>query len=189
MSLPNTLSFSPFAILTAEEMNDLVENIEALQDWSAFDDGTLPGDLLEDGAVTSDKLKSTVAFKAYRNASWSFGSSVAKVLLDTEVFDEGSNFSLVNSNFVAPYDGIYHFTARSGGDDTSRRGQAFIYVNDVQIARGTSLIATFSGSLVAATVKLDANDVVDFRYQSDATDSGSTGVAETFMTGHMVGRV
>lgn len=31
MALPNpSMSFSPFAILTAEEMNDLVENIEAL---------------------------------------------------------------------------------------------------------------------------------------------------------------
>lgn len=38
MPLPNpSMSFSPFAILTAEEMNDLFENIEALQDGSAFD--------------------------------------------------------------------------------------------------------------------------------------------------------
>lgn len=47
--LPNTLSFSPFAILTAEEMNDLVENIEALSDGSG----------LEDGAITPAKKTAT----------------------------------------------------------------------------------------------------------------------------------
>lgn len=40
------MSFSPFAILTAEEMNDLVENIEALANGSGLDDD----------AVTSDKI-------------------------------------------------------------------------------------------------------------------------------------
>lgn len=38
MPLPNpSLSFSPFAILTAEEMNDLVENDQALSDGTALD--------------------------------------------------------------------------------------------------------------------------------------------------------
>lgn len=42
MSLPNpNLSFSPFAILTAEELNDLVDNIEALADGSGLDDGSI----------------------------------------------------------------------------------------------------------------------------------------------------
>lgn len=42
MALPNpSMSFSPFAILTAEEMNDLVENIEALADGSGLDDGAI----------------------------------------------------------------------------------------------------------------------------------------------------
>src|SRR5690606_21274928 len=52
MALPNpSMSFSPFAILTAEEMNDLVENIEALQDWSAFETDSMPGTLIPDGTV------------------------------------------------------------------------------------------------------------------------------------------
>lgn len=42
MSLPvPSMSFSPFAILTAEEMNDLVENIEALADGSGLDNGAV----------------------------------------------------------------------------------------------------------------------------------------------------
>lgn len=44
------MSFSPFAILTAEEMNDIVENIEALSDGSG----------LEDGAVAAAKLATGV---------------------------------------------------------------------------------------------------------------------------------
>lgn len=41
-NLPHpALSFSPFAILTAEEMNDLVENIESLADGSGIGDGAV----------------------------------------------------------------------------------------------------------------------------------------------------
>lgn len=42
------MSFSPFAILTAEEMNDLVENIESLADGTGFDAGAVSGDKLAD---------------------------------------------------------------------------------------------------------------------------------------------
>lgn len=42
MALPNpSMSFSPFAILTAEELNDLVENVEALADGTGLDDGAV----------------------------------------------------------------------------------------------------------------------------------------------------
>lgn len=50
MALPNpSMSFSPFAILTAAELNDLVENIEALSDGTG----------LENSAVTADKIDFT----------------------------------------------------------------------------------------------------------------------------------
>lgn len=51
MALPNlAMSFSPFAILTAEEMNDLVENIEALSDGSGLADGAVTPNKLDTGA-------------------------------------------------------------------------------------------------------------------------------------------
>lgn len=56
MPLPNTLSFSPFAILTAEELNDMVENDDALQDGSAFDSNSIDGDFLLDGSVEPIKI-------------------------------------------------------------------------------------------------------------------------------------
>lgn len=43
-NLPNpTMSFSPFAILTAEEMNDLVENIESVADGTGIGDSAVTG--------------------------------------------------------------------------------------------------------------------------------------------------
>jgi hypothetical protein len=53
MSLPNPgLSFSPFAILTAEEMNDIVENIEALSDGSGLADGSVTVNKISNNAIT-----------------------------------------------------------------------------------------------------------------------------------------
>lgn len=54
-NLPNPgMDFTPFDILTAEEMDDLVENIESLADGSG----------IGDGAVTSDKIDlSTLNYK------------------------------------------------------------------------------------------------------------------------------
>lgn len=40
MSLPNSLNFTPFDQLTAAELNDMVENDEALQTGAAFDTNT-----------------------------------------------------------------------------------------------------------------------------------------------------
>lgn len=43
MSLPNpAMSFTPFDILTAEEMNNLVENIESLSDGTGFEADSIP---------------------------------------------------------------------------------------------------------------------------------------------------
>lgn len=47
MALPHPgMVFSPFDILTAEEMNYLVDNIESLQDGSAFDNNGIGSDKL-----------------------------------------------------------------------------------------------------------------------------------------------
>ena len=54
MALPNTgMSFSPFAILTAEELNDMVENIEALAAGTGLNDGSITPEKLQSGTGTS----------------------------------------------------------------------------------------------------------------------------------------
>lgn len=61
MALPNpSMSFSPFAILTAEEMNDLVENIESLSDGTGFDTGAIDGSVvLQNNTVPASKIDFT----------------------------------------------------------------------------------------------------------------------------------
>lgn len=54
MPLPNPgMSFTPFDPLPASDLNDMVENIEALQDWSAYTAASLPGSLLAADSVKS----------------------------------------------------------------------------------------------------------------------------------------
>lgn len=61
MSLPNpAMSFSPFAILTSEEMNQIVENIEALSDGSG----------LADGSITNAKLSASAGELGGAWSSW-----------------------------------------------------------------------------------------------------------------------
>lgn len=60
-NLPNpAMSFSPFAILTAEEMNNLVENINALADGSGIGDGSIGTSDIANKAVTGAKLADPV---------------------------------------------------------------------------------------------------------------------------------
>ena len=59
MSLPNpSMSFSPFAILTASEMNDLVENIEALAAGTGLNSSAVATSKIADASVTNAKLAS-----------------------------------------------------------------------------------------------------------------------------------
>lgn len=48
--------YNPFDVLTAEELNEDVENIESLADGSGIGDGAIPTAAIADGAVTPIKL-------------------------------------------------------------------------------------------------------------------------------------
>lgn len=50
------MSFSPFAILTAEEMNNILENINSLADGSGFDTGAIGTEDIANLAVTNGKI-------------------------------------------------------------------------------------------------------------------------------------
>lgn len=57
MALPNPgMDFTPFDVLTAEELDDIVENIESLADGTGFEAGAIGTSTLAPGAVTPDKL-------------------------------------------------------------------------------------------------------------------------------------
>lgn len=62
MALPNpSMTFTPFDILTAEEMNDLVENITALYNGTAFDSNSIDAGFLLDSSIDQSKLDFSVA--------------------------------------------------------------------------------------------------------------------------------
>lgn len=71
MSLPNEdMSFTPFDQLPASDLNDLVENIEALSDGSGLADGAVKADKLAVNAVTgNDGWISTSDTWTYASAS------------------------------------------------------------------------------------------------------------------------
>lgn len=85
MPLPNTsMSFSPFAILTAEEMNDLVENIESLSDGSG----------LEDGSVTAPKAAAGFAVQVGSFQSGAAATGTTLIPIDNTIpqITEGTEF-------------------------------------------------------------------------------------------------
>ena len=56
------------------------------------------------------------AFSVYQSTSVdgqaiASGSTYTRIILDTEHYDNGSNFDVSNYKFTAPYNGIYHFDA------------------------------------------------------------------------------
>jgi hypothetical protein len=63
-NLPNpSMAFTPFDILLAEELNDLVENIESLATGSGIGDGSIGTSDLANSAVTSAKVDFTTLYK------------------------------------------------------------------------------------------------------------------------------
>jgi len=57
-----------------------------------------------------------IAFYAYNSSSDEITGTAAwhTVEFDTEIFDDGNNYNNVTDRFVAPVDGVYHFTAKVG---------------------------------------------------------------------------
>lgn len=85
--LPNNLSFSPFAILTAEEMNDLVENTEALSDGTGIEDEAITTRTLAQSAVTPEKMDLDLA--ATDANGWTY-IPWGKCWIKTVTFNTGS---------------------------------------------------------------------------------------------------
>ena len=85
MALPNpSMSFSPFAILTAEELNDLVENIESIYNGNLAD-GSISGSKLVNNAVTPTKLGGLVENLGIQTGSVTATPSGANVVTSVNV--------------------------------------------------------------------------------------------------------
>lgn len=125
MPLPNpSMSFTPLDPLPASELNDIVENVEALQDWSAYDNGTLPTLLNVDAFLkgwipgsgtwtyasattftvpADDAARMSVGTKIWLTQTTSKYFYVTGISGTTITVTAGSDYTLANAAITAPY--------------------------------------------------------------------------------------
>lgn len=95
MALPNpAMSFTPFDILTAEELNNIVENVESLAAGTGFNAGSIDTPALANGAVTSDKID-FATFPQYISGTNSVTVPAGKWL----IIATGSVYSATKGNY------------------------------------------------------------------------------------------
>jgi C1q domain-containing protein len=186
MSLPNTLVFVPFDILTAAELNDMVENDEALADGTAIDTSV----------ITLSKLAPIpYKFSVYRTAALNTANNAyAVVAFDTKVYDTGTNVDVVTNKgrFTAPVAGYYQFSGSvnivAGGSLTVI---ATLYKNGVEVKRGNQI--TFSTGSFQALVNpppilLAAADYVEMAVYSSVTSGFTVGATTCYFGGYIVSK-
>lgn len=136
-----------------------------------------------------------VAFSAYLSGAFATGgTSPVKVPLDTEDYDDGSNFNTTTGQFTAPYNGRYHFSGAVTITNTGGQvANCSIYVNGVERKRGLQINSPAASHTqlynVASDISLTAGDTVEL-YTTTATTSRSlfVGSAFTYLSGHLIGR-
>jgi hypothetical protein len=133
------------------------------------------------------------AFRASKGTSNVVGNGWVKVDFDAEVFDQGSDFDLVNDRFTAPTAGIYNFSARVTLNDLDpdTRYVVALYKNgssECYLDSGYSAGNDYSQYGGSADLNLSAGDYVEvWSYSSDATTTRhGLGNLYTHFSGHRV---
>ena len=159
------------------------------------------------------------AFSVYQSTSVdgqsiATGSTYTRIILDTEHYDNGSNFDVSNYKFTAPYNGIYHFDANllmdsnvdtdAGDWDAEERLDIHLFKNqgDATTTSTTNRVASslhlLSGAItdnfwqgnLSADLKLNIGDFVELYAKQDSGveqhTHEPTGGDFTRFTGHLV---
>lgn len=142
------------------------------------------------GVVASEKLGATIAVRAYRNAAFNVGSGPAKVSLDTENFDTGSDFA--SGTFTAPVTGYYQVNAVLSASNVDANGSllCYIYVNGSAYAMNRDYSTSASDDLrvhVSTLAAVTAAQTIEMYQDCSTTETGSTGGTATWMSVHFVG--
>lgn len=144
------------------------------------------------GTISSEALNATIACRAYRNAAFNIGSSVAKLSLDAEDFDLGNDFDVANSRFVAPVTGYYMISCQlrvtNIGDGNACN--VMIYVNGSVHALGGATGASAGEDPTISTTSLAyvvAGQYIEMYTDGSTTLTGNPGPSVTFMSIHFVG--
>jgi hypothetical protein len=169
----------------------------------------------------SNKLitKNYPAFSVYQSTgvdgqSVASGSTYTRIILNTEHYDNGSNFDVSGYKFTAPYNGIYHFDANvlmdnnvdtdAGDWDAEERLDIHLFKNqgDATTTSTTNRVASslhlLSGAItdnfwqgnLSADLKLDAGDFIELYAKQDSGveqhTHEPTGGDFTRFTGHLI---
>lgn len=158
-NLPNQdMSFSPFAILTAEEMNDLVENIESLADGSGVGDGAVTNAKLATDSVSTAKVIAN-AITGVKLSDSSLGDKVfARVAVN------GATNTTDKSIAVQCSSGTTSMTSSVAGSSTSERDH-ISFVNSAEVGK----IST-SGSSTTYATSSDYRLKEDYKEVENATE-------------------
>lgn len=168
MSLPSPgMSFSPFAILTAEEMNDLVENIEALAAGTGLNTGAVSTTKIADTAVTSNKVDYMtvpigygLVVKASNQTSSGAGGFIDEVITFPSTFTSSSSnyiswFTMTSSNQInIVQSGKYKITinyvsSADGAPKIYKNGSILKTFGYMRAFDNTSFTLIYLGSFVA----------------------------------------
>lgn len=176
MALPNPgMDAVPFTPLTAEFLDDMIENIESLSDGTGFENGAITTNTLAESAVTPNKLLNEYQVSVRIGTIQALsGGVLTKLNYDTENFDLNNNWNTANKNYTVPVTGYYMFSVCQRVDKGGTLGSSFIalFKNNVQlcrlaqVAQGAGQIDIISGSRV---VFLTAGDVIDYRGYADGS--------------------
>lgn len=189
MPLPNPgMTFTPFDVLPASDLNDIVENIEALQDGSS-------------AAVTTNISKNLLTtdsnpykFSVYRNAGANTGSGAfAIIAFDTELFDTNNNFNTGTGIYTTPVNGFYHFDfaclAAMSGATQSVVTAIFVNGNIKAVgSRSLSPSASSLGSSGSKLIQLTAGDTVEVRVFGSVAGAIAVTEYDTYFTGYLISK-
>ena len=152
---------------------------------------------INDSAVTSEKLSTTIAFRAYGSSAQNSGAGAfAAMTFPTEVYDYGADFA--SNEFTAPVNGLYHFNARTHTTGTPTRFIIALYVNPAgagyaEHTRGSDWAHTTgeagTSALVSADIPLNSGDKVKAYCYGNVAVALNTASTTTYFCGHLVGRV
>jgi len=199
MGLPNPdIEFVPITPGTAEDMNNMVENIESLSAGTGFEDGAIDTDTLAESAVTLEKFDTTTIPMGlfYLNSSQNTGSNAfAKVKLDSTAYNRLITFDGTTNNRVTITEaGIYHIDASVGNVSTANGSisAAAIYKNGSRFKQSHVLAVANTSTAGWSSISFDeefaVNDYIElwFFYSGSAVGIGNSRV-DTFLNIRFVG--
>lgn len=219
MTLVTPQQSNPGEEANASDINTPINQLAAVINGNIDDDnvsslsgtkisaGTLPGTAHATGSiptaayatrsVTQEKLGATIVSRAYLSTAQNVANGVAaKVLLDGESFDLGSDYDTANKRFVAPVKGYYQVNASVSITDIADTASllAYIYVNGVEVANARTYSAQTNGdpqTALSDIVFADAGQFIELYclHNSGVTEALTTGSTATFMSISLVGAV